>query len=168
MDLSMNLFPNQFNVALNRQAAQFVLQNTDKFSKFIVVPSHTAQNLKYPLPALQEQGGRSLGKKMLGFNWHADPLKIATEQVNLQMDEYSQKAFPMPDLTAFLCALLPDVAAPSLGFVRVDDTDNVLIFKPDVAGISMYDIKESSVLGADKVADIFGKLDEGRSWLDLD
>ena len=104
------------------------------------MPSHTAQNFKYPLVGLKQAGGESLAKRFLGFNCHADPLKIATKEVTLEKD-YAGTAFGMPDLTSFLIALSPDFERKAEKVrARVNDSKGVLLFKRARTGILMYDL----------------------------
>lgn len=155
LDLSANLFPNQFNIALNPKAAKSVFEHFRQFAKFTAVPSHTAQNIKYPLNSLVEEGGRSLERKILGFNCHADPVKIAMEQVTLSRD-HAGKASPMPDLTSFLCELQPGYMGAITRYARVVQQGETLLFEPDSAGIPMYDIEKSTELGVHELGEVWG------------
>ncbi|KFA71694.1 hypothetical protein S40288_09980 [Stachybotrys chartarum IBT 40288] len=100
---------------------------------FCIVPSHSAQSIKYSTVGLAEFGGRGLENIILGFNCCECPPKIAAQEVSLNQD-HADKQFPMPDLTAFLCALIPDKKAAKigakLGYVQVDKKEEVLLFKP--------------------------------------
>ncbi|KAM5348815.1 hypothetical protein ACJ41O_008638 [Fusarium nematophilum] len=159
-DLSANLFPNQFNVGLNQRAAKFVLDRFREFKSFTVVPSHSAQDIKYSLLGLKQAGGRCLEKRILGFNCHEDPVKIATGQVTLD-DDYPSKACPMPDLTAFLCALIPGYMGSKRGFVQVNDRDGVLLFKPASEGIPMHDLVNGRSLEESDVGEVLASLEGG-------
>ncbi|KPA35560.1 hypothetical protein FLAG1_11732 [Fusarium langsethiae] len=146
-DMSANLFANQFNIALNREAAKAVLNRSTEFLKFTVVPSHTAQSIKYSALGLKNVGGHCLEKRILGFNCREDPLKIVANNVSLD-GQYSGKAYPMPDLTAFLCALIPKYMEGmgfKLRFIEVDEKDSngALLFRRSDKGIEMYDWSES-------------------------
>ncbi|KAH8706414.1 hypothetical protein BGZ61DRAFT_388757 [Ilyonectria robusta] len=156
-DLSVNLFPNQFNIALNPKAAKFVFDHFTAFSNFTVVPSHTAQGVKYPLAGLKKEGGTCLEKRFLGFNCLEDPLKIATRKVTLEQN-YPDKICPMPDLTAFLCALSPGFGGSTLGYAQLDDYDGTFIFRPDTSGIPMYDIADASSVTEAELVEVLASL----------
>ncbi|KAH7160678.1 hypothetical protein EDB81DRAFT_323034 [Dactylonectria macrodidyma] len=156
-DLSVNLFPNQFNIALNPKAAKFVFDHYEEFAQFTVVPSHTAQGVKYPLSGLKKEGGTCLEKRFLGFNCLEDPLKIATKQVTLEKD-YPEKICPMPDLTAFLCALSPGFGGSTLGYAQLDDLDGTFLFRPHDSGIPMYDIAEASSVKEEELVEVMASL----------
>jgi hypothetical protein len=146
-DMSANLFANQFNIALNRDAAKAVLNRSTEFLKFTVVPSHTAQSIKYSALGLKNVGGHCLEKRILGFNCREDPLKIVANNVSLD-GQYSGKAYPMPDLTAFLCALIPKYMEGmgfKLRFIEVNEknSNGALLFRRSDKGIEMYDWSES-------------------------
>ncbi|KID97008.1 hypothetical protein MAJ_07013, partial [Metarhizium majus ARSEF 297] len=156
-DASVNLFPNQFNIALNPKAARFVLHHFTEFANFAVIPSHSAQNTKYSLAGLEHEGGRGLERRVLGFNCREDPLKIAEEQVTIGKD-YPDRACPMPDLTAFLCTLIPGFGGLTLAYVQVDDDNGTLTFRRESSGIPMYDIMENRSLKEAEVVAIFSSL----------
>jgi hypothetical protein len=141
----VNLLPNQFNIALSLKAARFVFNHFTEFSDFAVVPSHSAQSTKYSLVGLKHVGGRCLERRVLGFNCHEDPLKIAEKQVTIEKD-YPNQSCPMPDLTAFLCALIPGFNGSTLGYARVDDWNGTLIFRRESSGIPMYDMMDTRSL----------------------
>jgi inosine-uridine nucleoside N-ribohydrolase len=154
--MSANLFANQFNIALNREAAKTVLNRSTEFSKFTVVPSHTAQSIKYSALGLKKAGGHCLEKRILGFNCREDPFKIVTNVVSLD-GQYSDKAYAMPDLTALLCALIPDYMESKLEFIEVDEKDSngALLFKPSNKGIRMCSLGEKKMLTKSEVENIF-------------
>ena len=157
MDLSANLFSNQFNIALNPDAARFVFANFRQFEKFTVVPSHTAQSVKYSLAGLAKAGGGDLAKRCLGFNCREDPIKIAKKQVTLEKD-HPGKACPMPDLTTFLCALSPGFSGARLSYVQVDERGEAILFREEADGIPMYDIKEGLTLGEEETIALLNSL----------
>ncbi|VUC28739.1 unnamed protein product [Clonostachys rosea] len=103
-DFSANLFPNQFNIGLNIEAASFVLKEYKQFASFTIVPSATAQSLKYSLVGLQKLGHDCLGKKMLGYNGKVEAKSIALGERTIEKD-FAEKTASMPDLTTFLCVL---------------------------------------------------------------
>jgi inosine-uridine nucleoside N-ribohydrolase len=145
--MSANLFANQFNIALNREAAKAVLNRSTEFLKFTVVPSHTAQSIKYSALGLKNVGGHCLEKRILGFNCREDPLRIVANNVSLD-GQYSGKAYPMPDLTAFLCALIPKYMEGmgfKLRFIEVNEknSNGALLFRRSDKGIEMYDWSDS-------------------------
>ena len=156
-DLSANLFPNQFNIGLNPTAARFVLERFTEFAIFTVVPSHSAQDIKYSLLGLKQAGGHCLEKRILGFNCREDPLKISTGEITLETD-YPTKASPMPDLTAFLCALIPEYMGTKRGYVRLKDEKGVLLFERAESGIPMYNLVNGKSLGVWEVVNILSSL----------
>ncbi|SCV61337.1 uncharacterized protein FFFS_15906 [Fusarium fujikuroi] len=79
-DMSAKFLPNQFNIALNQQAAKIVLSRYTEFAEFTVVPSHTAQSIKYSALGLKKYGGHCIEKRILGFNCNEDPIKIITDR----------------------------------------------------------------------------------------
>jgi hypothetical protein len=51
-----NLLINQsVHVALNIPAAEYVFQHVNRFARFTVVPSHSAQAVEYKLPGLARE-----------------------------------------------------------------------------------------------------------------
>ncbi|KAM0290737.1 hypothetical protein ACHAO9_004659 [Fusarium lateritium] len=166
-DMSANLFANQFNIALNREAAKVVLERSTEFSQFTVVPSHTAQSIKYSALGLKHIGGHCLEKRILGFNCHEDPIDIVTNKVCLE-DKYANQQYSMPDLTAFLCALVPGFLGSTLGFIEVDEKDSngALLFRPSDRGIQMFDKSDSQALKESDVIGIFESIARGEVLLD--
>ncbi|KAG4269041.1 hypothetical protein FPRO04_12318 [Fusarium proliferatum] len=157
-DMSANLFSNQFNIALNQQAAKIVLSRSTEFAEFTVVPSHTAQSIKYPALSLKKYGGHCIEKRILGFNCHEDPIKIVTNQVSLEQN-YPDKAYSMPDLTSLLCALAPDQLAPKPGYIEVDEQEGgTLLFKKSDKGIRMLDLEDAQEFKEKKIEEIFESL----------
>ncbi|KAM0554715.1 hypothetical protein ACHAPJ_006786 [Fusarium lateritium] len=166
-DMSANLFANQFNIALNREAAKTVLDRSTEFSQFTVVPSHTAQAVKYSALGLKLLGGHCLEKRILGFNCREDPINIVTNKVSVE-GKYSEQAYSMPDLTAFLCALIPGYMGSTLGFIEVDaeNSNGALLFRPSSKGIQMFDLKDSKALKESEVTGIFDLITQGDVLLD--
>ncbi|RBA12815.1 hypothetical protein FPRO05_14091 [Fusarium proliferatum] len=157
-DMSANLFSNQFNIALNQQAAKIVLRRFAEFAEFTVVPSHTAQSIKYSALGLKKYGGHCIEKRILGFNCHEDPIKIATNQVSLEQN-YTDKAYSMPDLTSFLCALAPDQLGPKLGYIEVEEQEGgTLLFKKSDKSIRMLDLGDVQEFKEKKIDEIFESL----------
>ncbi|KAF5024995.1 hypothetical protein F66182_2946 [Fusarium sp. NRRL 66182] len=158
-DMSANLFANQFNIALNQEAAKTVLERSGEFSKFTVVPSHTAQGIKYSALGLKHVGGDCLEKRILGFNCHEDPIRIVTDQVSLG-NNYAEQAYSMPDLTAFLCVLIPGYMGSTSGFIQVDaeDPNGALLFRRSSNGIQMFDLTQSKTLHKQEVIDVLESL----------
>jgi hypothetical protein len=163
--MSGNLFANQFNVALNIPAAEYVFQHFTQFSRFSVVPSHSAQAVKYKLTGLAREGGHHLESWILGFNCHEEPLRIASREATLHGD-YDSKSSPMPDLTSFMCELQPGFMGSTLGHVRLVHDGSTLLFKRDEGcgegAIPMCDIRSVRELEAREVEQIW-KLLTGRS-----
>ncbi|KAF4961018.1 hypothetical protein FGADI_533 [Fusarium gaditjirri] len=145
-DMSANLFSNQFNIALNQQAAKIVLSRSTEFAEFTVVPSHTAQSIKYLAIGLKKFGGHCIEKRILGFNCHEEPLKIVTNQVSLEQ-QYPDKSYSMPDLTSFLCALVPGHMDSKPGYIEVDEQEGgTLLFKKSDKGILQLSIDRSFII----------------------
>ncbi|KAG4266684.1 hypothetical protein FPRO04_13204 [Fusarium proliferatum] len=164
-DMSANLFSNQFNIALNQQAANIVLSRSAEFAEFTVVPSHTAQSIKYQALALKKHEGRYLERWTLGLNCREDPVKVVTEQVSLEQ-HYPDKAYSMPDLASFLCALAPDQLGPKLGYVEVEEQEGgTLLFKKSDKGIRMLDLDDDKKFKAKKVDEIFESFSQGKAVL---
>ncbi|KFA66938.1 hypothetical protein S40285_05740 [Stachybotrys chlorohalonatus IBT 40285] len=168
-DLNQNLFPNQFNICLNRSAAEYVLENFTNFAKFRVVPSHTAQSIVYSTVGLWQFGGRCLETRVLGFNVREWPPKIVAGDVTLEKD-YANKEYPMPDLTAFLCTLIPEELerfGGRLGFVKLRKQGETILFdqiseeeaqKVGSKAIPIYDIPEKKHLGKEEVVSLLNIL----------
>ncbi|KAF5707532.1 RNA polymerase II holoenzyme cyclin-like subunit [Fusarium mundagurra] len=77
----------------------FASQNKSaEFAEFTVVPSHTAQSIKYSALTLKKYGGHCIEKRILGFNCHEDPIKIVINQVSLEQN-YPDKTYSMPDIS---------------------------------------------------------------------
>ncbi|RKK10431.1 hypothetical protein BFJ65_g14431 [Fusarium oxysporum f. sp. cepae] len=164
-DMSANLFSNQFNIALNQQAAKIVLSRSAEFAEFTVVPSHTAQSIKYSALGLKKFGGHCIEKRILGFNCHQEHRKIVTNQVSLEQ-QYSDKAYSMPDLTSFLCALLPGHMGSKPGFIEVDEQEgDTLLFKKSDKGIPMFDLDGVKELDEEQITAIFESLTRGEVLL---
>lgn len=163
--MSANLFSNQFNIALNQQAAKTVLGRSAEFAEFTVVPSHTAQSIKYSALGLKKYGGHCIEKRILGFNCHEDPIKIVTNQVSLEQN-YPDKAYSMPDLTSFLCALAPDQLGPKLEYIEVDEQEGgTLLFKKSDKGIRMLGLDDVQEFKEKKIDEIFESLIVGEVML---
>ncbi|KAJ9418314.1 hypothetical protein QL093DRAFT_2591617 [Fusarium oxysporum] len=167
-DMSANLFSNQFNIALNQQAAKIVLSRSAEFAEFTVVPSHTAQSIKYSALGLKKFGGHCIEKRILGFNCHEEPVKIVTNQVSLEQ-QYPDKSYSMPDLTSFLCALVPGHMGSKPGYIEVDEQEGgTLLFKKSDKGIPMFDLDGVKELDEEQITTIFESLTRGeREKLDF-
>ncbi|KAH7323143.1 hypothetical protein B0I35DRAFT_427188 [Stachybotrys elegans] len=159
-DLSANLFPTQFNIALNKKAAKFVLGHHTEFKSFTIVPSQTAQSITYSVLGLQGNGGLRLGKRILGFNCRESPLAIASKNVTIEKN-YSDKAYSMPDLTAFLCALVPGYMGCKTGFVEIMAQDETLLLHPSDSGIPIYDMGGSKSLSSSEASGLLWALQYG-------
>jgi hypothetical protein len=144
-------------VALNIPATEYVFQHFTQFARFTVVPSHSAQAVKYNLTSLTRKGGRHLERRILGFNCHEEPLRIASREATLHGD-YSSKSSPMPDLTSFMCELQPGFMGAVTGYVRLVHDGSAILFKRDEGGgdgaIPMCDLKSSRELKAWEVEQI--------------
>ncbi|TVY64533.1 hypothetical protein Focb16_v015871 [Fusarium oxysporum f. sp. cubense] len=164
-DMSANLFSNQFNIALNQQAAKMVLSRSAEFAEFTVVPSHTAQSIKYSALGLKKFGGHCIEKRILGFNCHEEPVKIVTNQVSLEQ-QYPDKSYSMPDLTSFLCALVPGHMGSKPGYIEVDEQEGgTLLFKKSDKGIPMFDLDGVKELDEEQITTIFESLTRGEVLL---
>ncbi|KAF4336497.1 hypothetical protein FBEOM_9629 [Fusarium beomiforme] len=164
-DMSANLFSNQFNIALNQKAAKIVLSRHAEFAEFTVVPSHTAQSIKYSALGLQRVGGHCIEKRILGFNCHQEPLKIVTNQVSIE-GQYLDKFYPMPDLTSFLCALVPGHMGAKPGHIKIDEQEGgTLLFVPSHEGIPMLDLGGVKEVNESDVKNIFYLLSHGKVLL---
>ncbi|KAF5664040.1 hypothetical protein FHETE_7249 [Fusarium heterosporum] len=166
-DMSANLFANQFNIALNREAAKTVLDRSTEFLQFTVVPSHTAQSIRYSALGLKHIGGHCLEKRILAFNCREDPVNIVTNRVSLE-DKYPEQQYAMPDLTAFLCALLPEFLGSKRGHIKVDSKgpNSAILFNKSDEGIQMFDKNSTQTLSKSGVIDIFERLAGGKVLLD--
>ncbi|KAI8667594.1 hypothetical protein NCS56_00896500 [Fusarium sp. Ph1] len=158
-DLALNLFPNQFNIALNPKAAEFVFEHFRDFADFVVVPSHSAQNAQYSLVGLKKEGGPTMERRCLGFNCGEEPLKMARNQVSLDKN-YADRKAPMSDLTAFLYALKPGFGDAKQGYVQVENQKGTLIFRRSDSGIKMYDLEAPIKFEADEVVALLDSLEK--------
>ncbi|KAF5979018.1 hypothetical protein FCOIX_5563 [Fusarium coicis] len=164
-DMAKNHFPNQFNIALNQQAAKIVLNRHKEFAEFTVVPSHTAQSITYSALGLQRVGGRCMESRILGFNCREEPLKIVTNQVSVER-EYPNKFYIMPDLTSFLCALIPGHMGSKSKHIRIEEQEGgTLLFKLSEEGIPIFDLGGGRELKESEVTSIFDSLAQGQTLL---
>ncbi|RYC79589.1 hypothetical protein BFJ63_vAg17527 [Fusarium oxysporum f. sp. narcissi] len=164
-DMSANLFSDQFNIALSQQAAKIVLSRHTEFAEFTVVPSHTVQSITYSALGLKRVGGQCIEKQILGFNCHQEPVKIVTNQVSIE-GQYSDKFFSMPDLTSFLCALVPGNMGAKPGHIKIDEQESgTLLFVPSHEGIPMFDLGGVTQLNMSDVKRIFDSLTQGKVLL---
>ncbi|EXK77963.1 hypothetical protein FOQG_17346 [Fusarium oxysporum f. sp. raphani 54005] len=164
-DMAKNHFPNQFNIALNQQAAKIVLSRHTEFAEFTVVPSHTAQSITYPALGLQRVGGRCMESRILGFNCREEPLKIVTNQVSVER-EYPNKFYTMPDLTSFLCALVPGHMGSESKRIKIEEQEGgTLLFKLSEEGIPIFDLDGDRELKESEVTRIFDSLARGKALL---
>ncbi|KAI0183110.1 hypothetical protein EV127DRAFT_447902 [Xylaria flabelliformis] len=154
-DVSKLLFHNQFNIALNPDAAKFVFSKAHIFSRFVIVPSEATKRVKYALSGLIHESS-SLGKRCLGFNCRVDPMKLAIGEVT--MNDFLDKTYPMPDLTAFLCAFHNGFAGSTSGYVSLVDTGGSLILRRENSGIRVYEIDEDRLVGEQEISAILSTL----------
>ncbi|KAI0868313.1 hypothetical protein GGS24DRAFT_482790 [Hypoxylon argillaceum] len=134
-DLSKSLFRNQFNIALNLDAAKLVLSKTQAFASFVIVPTETAKRVKYALSSLTHEDP-TLSKRCLGFNCRVDPMEIATGEVTV--NDLADESYPMPDLTAFFCTFQRGFVGATLARARLVDNDGQLVLRHDKSGILVY------------------------------
>jgi hypothetical protein len=76
----------------------------------------------------------------------------------------------MPDLTAFLCALIPEYMegmGSKVGFIQVDkkDSNGALLFRRSDEGIPMYDLDNSGTLTESQVTGVFEAMATGEKPL---
>ncbi|KAF5982091.1 hypothetical protein FCOIX_3903 [Fusarium coicis] len=154
-NLSSNLFPYQFNIALNPDAAEYVFGHYEDFKEFTVIASQTAQSVKYRLLSL-ESNFSLFGKRIMGYNMGKTPLEIAKGEATLD-SKSSQHKLGMPDLTMIIIHLRPDLIKCRIKFVGISDRSDGMIYKRKRSGIKSYEMKEKSSLDMD-LPDIFAVL----------
>jgi hypothetical protein len=73
----------------------------------------------------------------------------------------------MPDLTAFLCALVPGFMGSKLGFVEVDakEPNGAVLFRPSTKGTQFFDLSNSKSLTESEVNDLFDCIARGEASL---
>ncbi|RSL45864.1 hypothetical protein CEP54_014101 [Fusarium duplospermum] len=122
-DLSDNLFPEQFNICLNRDAADYVFEHHADFADFLVVPTNSAQAVQYSMRGILNLDEKDLGQRILGFNFYKDPIEIRRQPVILR-EEYNDKRVVMPDLTALLGMVAPSSLGGEARNVKVKRSKN--------------------------------------------
>ncbi|EGU73074.1 hypothetical protein FOXB_16417 [Fusarium oxysporum f. sp. conglutinans Fo5176] len=80
-DISANRFSDQFNIALNQQAAKIVLSRHAEFAEFTVVPSHTVQSIEYSALGLKHAGD------LTSFLCALVPGNMGAKQGHIKIDE---------------------------------------------------------------------------------
>ncbi|RYC81049.1 hypothetical protein BFJ63_vAg16060 [Fusarium oxysporum f. sp. narcissi] len=83
LDLVKNIFPNQFDIALDKGSSEYVLRHPQLFRSFVAVPTKTSQAVSFSFGRLEESGFSSLARWILCFNHRQDPLKVAEGNVTL-------------------------------------------------------------------------------------
>ncbi|KAI0098190.1 hypothetical protein GGR51DRAFT_538526 [Nemania sp. FL0031] len=156
-DVSKSLFHNQFNIALNPSAAKFVFEQAKAraFRTFFIVPSETTKRVKYALAGLSHDDA-SLGRRCLGFNCRVEPMKLATGEVTV--NDFHDKKYLMPDLTAFLCAFQDGFAGSTLANATLVDIGGSLILRHEESEIRVYEIDKDILIGEREILDIISKL----------
>ncbi|SPJ86830.1 uncharacterized protein FTOL_11855 [Fusarium torulosum] len=105
LNLADNIFTNQFNIALDRESAAYVLDKVlDKphcFRDFVAVPTHTSQSISFSFDKLEENGFSSLARWILCFNLREDPLKVAEGNATLA-GQHRDVTIKLPDLAMIL------------------------------------------------------------------
>lgn len=140
---------------MNPDAAKFVFSKAHAFAHFVTIPADSTKRVKYALAGLC--GGNSpLGKRCLGFNCRVDPMKLATGEVTV--DDFHDKSYTMPDLTAFLCGFLDDFAGSSLAYASLVDTSGTLILELRTSGIRVCKIDEDISLGEREILHVLSTL----------
>ncbi|KAJ9419045.1 hypothetical protein FOXG_22400 [Fusarium oxysporum f. sp. lycopersici 4287] len=101
LDLAKNIFTNQFNIALDRESAAYVLDSSHLFRNFVAVPTHTSQSISFSFYKLEENGFFSLARWILCFNRGEDPFKVAEGNVTLA-GQHRDATIKLPDLAMIL------------------------------------------------------------------
>ncbi|KAF5699455.1 hypothetical protein FGLOB1_11374 [Fusarium globosum] len=144
LDLGDNIFKNQFNIALDRESACYVLDNPQLFRSFAAVPTHTSKQISFSLGGLERRRFSSLAKWILCFNHHQDPLDVAKRKVTLA-GQYSEVTIKLPDLAMILLRsnsevyprleskyMVETVEGESLLFVKSNDGRGITAWLPEV------------------------------------
>ncbi|EMT69218.1 hypothetical protein FOC4_g10000479 [Fusarium odoratissimum] len=101
LDLAKIIFTNQFNIALDRESAAYVLDSSHLFRNFVAVPTHTSQSISFSFDKLEENGFFSLARWILCFNRGEDPFKVAEGHVTLA-GQHRDATIKLPDLAMIL------------------------------------------------------------------
>jgi hypothetical protein len=134
----LGLFSNQFNIALDLDAARFVLSNFHQFQSFVLVPTDATRSVMYSLAGLCKEDP-SLAKRFLGFNYHIDAMKLATGEVT--PDAIVGRSCAVPDLTAFLYAFSAGFKGLALGSASIMDKDDQLAMSRVSSGIPILEMQ---------------------------
>ncbi|RSL42581.1 hypothetical protein CEP54_015429 [Fusarium duplospermum] len=114
-------------------AAEYVFKRHVEFADFIVVPTHSAQAITYSVSDLVALGGDDLEQRILGFNFHKDPIEITrqfmalktkTNGKRIKKPDHHDKRIKMPDLSALLCMIAPGRHAGKMKNVKVKNLEN--------------------------------------------
>ncbi|KAF4331620.1 hypothetical protein FBEOM_14624, partial [Fusarium beomiforme] len=138
LDLAKNIFTNQFNIALDRESAAYVLHNSHLFRNFVAVPTHTSQSISFSFDKLEENGFSSLARWILCFNRNEDPLKVAEGDVTLA-GQYRNATIKLPDLAMILLTFNPEAYPRETSKVVVQAKQGEsLLFVQSESGISTF------------------------------
>ncbi|RSL82765.1 hypothetical protein CDV31_016905 [Fusarium ambrosium] len=117
----------------NIDAADYVFKRHAEFADFLVVPTHSAQAIKYSVSDLVALGGDDLEQRILGFNLHKDPMEITRQFMALKTKangkltkkpDHHDKRIKMPDLSALLYMIAPGRHAGKMKNVTVKNLEN--------------------------------------------
>ncbi|KAF4435539.1 hypothetical protein F53441_13485 [Fusarium austroafricanum] len=138
LDLAKNIFANQFNIALDRESAAYVLDSSHLFRNFVAVPTHTSQSISFSFDKLEENGFSSLARWILCFNLRQDPLKVAEGSVTLAGRDRDE-TITLPDLAMILLTFDPKSFPRETSKVVVQAKEGEsLLFVKSESGISTF------------------------------
>ncbi|KAF4502798.1 hypothetical protein FAGAP_954 [Fusarium agapanthi] len=137
LDLTRNIFANQFNIALDRESAIEVLRNWHVFRSFVAVPTHTSQSILFSFDKLEENGFSTLARWILGYTYGQDPIEVAEGKVTLA-DSYQGKSIKMPDLAMVLLAFDSEEYPRETSRVEVQMQGESLLFVKSERGIPIF------------------------------
>lgn len=116
----------------------------NSFKDFVVVPSDTTRQVVYEAVDLASKSP-ILCKRILGFNCHQEPANIVSGQVGVEF--LDGKWFPMPDLTALICAFSSnfrneyDLKEPERA--KLDEvTPKQFLLKKEPSGVKVWELTE--------------------------
>ncbi|PCD24119.1 hypothetical protein FGRA07_11395 [Fusarium graminearum] len=141
LDLAVNIFNDQFNIALDPESAECVLHGYKAFKSFTAVPSQTSQAIAFSVDNLEDYGFCGLARWTLSLNLRNDPAKVSDGTVTLK-DQHCGEKVKLPDLAMLLLAFWPEkypsektqVVLPETGsgplLFRITDSDGIRILLP--------------------------------------
>ncbi|KAF4950788.1 hypothetical protein FSARC_13085 [Fusarium sarcochroum] len=158
LNLADNIFTNQFNIALDRESAAYVLDKVlDKprcFRDFVAVPTHTSQSISFSLDKLEENGFSSLARWISCFNLRQDPLKVAEGNVTLA-GQHRDATIKLPDLAMILLAFDRETYPTEISkvVVKVEQGES-LLFEKSESGISVLLPKHGHIYKTVELVDL--------------